>query len=74
MYYHKSSLLGCSECGTVGEHYSYCSQRYAPYASAYDAYKISQVKTWVNVNNPIFGTCRHCGHRGLVDDPCIGLY
>lgn len=36
--------------------------------------KIKQVKDWVYVTNPVIGTCRNCGHRGFVNDPCIGLY
>ncbi len=29
---------------------------------------------WVNVQNPVIGTCRNCGHRGFVSDPSIYLY
>jgi len=44
------------------------------YITSKDIYKLSRVKKWVNVSNPVFGTCRKCGHRGLVNSPCIGLY
>jgi hypothetical protein len=32
------------------------------------------VRSWVPVVNPVIGTCRHCGYRGLVDRPVIGCY
>jgi hypothetical protein len=44
------------------------------YLLASDFPKLNKVKTWINVDNPVVGTCRNCNHRGLVNDPCIGLY
>ena len=39
-----------------------------------DFEKISRVKRWEYVDNPVIGTCRLCGYRGFVNHPCIGLY
>lgn len=39
-----------------------------------DEAKLSRVEGWFPLDNPVVGTCRNCGHRGLVDDPEVGLY
>lgn len=39
-----------------------------------ELYESQKVKCWLSVGNPVRGTCRRCGHRGLVDDAIIGLY
>lgn len=39
-----------------------------------DAEKISRVAYWKYLDNPVVGTCRICGNRGLVDDPAVGIY
>lgn len=36
--------------------------------------KAKEVKEWIFVDNPVVGTCRHCGKRDFVDRPRIGLY
>ena len=36
--------------------------------------KVKRVKEWIFVDNPVVGTCRHCGKRDFVDRPRIGLY
>lgn len=69
--------LGCSECGKLTGHYSSCSQSPSKSLSYYtpsDAFKLSKVKTWAYVDNPVSAECRCCGHTGLVNNPCIGLY
>ncbi|MFH1072236.1 MAG: hypothetical protein V1743_02290 [Nanoarchaeota archaeon] len=47
---------------------------YMPIPKSEDYTKLSKVRSWMNIDNPVYGTCRHCGHRGLVDSPSIGLY
>ena len=39
-----------------------------------DREKLSNVTAWVNIDNPVIGTCRSCGSRGLISDPRIGFY
>lgn len=42
--------------------------------TAVDRVKYGQVRAWIPVDNSCVGTCRHCGYRGAVDLPSVGLY
>lgn len=42
--------------------------------SSGDINKMAHVTEWVSISNPVIGVCRRCLHKGIVDDPCIGLY
>ena len=66
--------IGCSECGKEHGHYSYCSKSLLSLTKPSVPPILPQVKTWVPVINTVIGTCRNCGHRGIVDDPCIAIY